>query len=471
MLKFGIDVVREDPSLLSNFGNIGVITNQACTDSSGVNVVQVLYNAIQKAPGATLVQVFGPQHGYMQTEQDNMIETPDSTFTVYADGKQQQQQQQPVTVPLASLYGQSREPRQTDIDGIDTLIVDLQDVGCRVYTFMYTMALCIRALAKNTSKPGRRLVILDRPNPLGLCNMDQKQQQQQHVSGDVMEQSLTTSFVGLYPLPLRYGLTMGELCNYFYRLEASPKNVTIIVVKVPGLTRNLTVQEVYAKYYAGYHFMPSPNLNSVECARIYMATVLLEATNVSEGRGTTLPFHIYGTPWFQPVLFRRFYRLAEDCTALGKMTGITHTEHQFRPTFGKFQGQICQGMRVWMDSQQDTVTAFTYGILILLHCAIRYSDKFAWRPLELGYEYNFTDWAINLVLGHQKWKTLVDTLQAKAAKLDPLTEEAGFVALETEALQLLVTQLQETNTKTRTFMQTTATDWLYPATADRKSVV
>ena len=209
-----------------------------------------------------LKALFGPQHGYGGEDQDNMVETSHTS-------------DKNLRIPIFSLYAQSREPSKEMLDGIDILIVDLQDVGTRVYTFTSTMLHCMKAAAKY----GKKIVVLDRPNPLGG----------QLVEGNLLEPELF-SFVGPGRIPMRHGLTMGEMALYFNHLYALKSDLEIITME--GWRREMLWKETGLRW-----IMPSPNMPLPETASVYPGQVIWEGTNISEGRGTCRPFEIFGAPF------------------------------------------------------------------------------------------------------------------------------------------------------------------------------
>jgi len=281
--------------------------------------------------GIRLELVFGPQHGFHGETQDNMIEWRGYTHPEYG-------------IPVHSLYGETRMPDPGLLEGLDCLVVDLQDVGSRYYTYVYTMAYCMRAC----HGAGVKVVVLDRPNPLGLSIIEGRELQVGY-----------ESFVGLYPLPARHGLTIGELARLFAMLDSL---ATPSVVELEDWNGDLLPDDYQWVY-------PSPNMPTPEAALVYPGMCLLEATNVSEGRGTTRPFTVFGAPWLDGR------RLCDGLNGTPWMEGARLRPHSFMPTFGKHSGSLCRG------------------------CEIHVTDRVSFRPLRAGlgimadlFEYSTTCW-------------------------------------------------------------------------------
>lgn len=382
MVKAGIDRIPAEPHLLNNLGRVGLVTNQACTTQNFAPTADVIARALKTAKGSSLSCVFGPQHGYGQTEQDNMIETPDSQLA--ADNEK--------PVPLFSLYSKTRIPTPEQLSGVDTLIVDLQDVGCRVYTYMLTLAGCMRAA--ETAK--KRVVVLDRPNPLGLSRKDARGRFTQGNCLDLKWES----FVGWYAIPMRHGLTMGELGKLFYSLDKM--TIPLNVIEVEGLKRNTSLETLSQRRWT----LPSPNLPTWETTFCFPAFVSLETTMISEGRGTTLPFQTVGAPDL-PVgkILAIFEQWNQKAPEQFRFAGLKFRPHEFRPTFNKHQGALCKGFQIHADNP-DNCNTFALGVLFLAAAASEY-EKFQWKGP--GYEYNFKDPPVHLVLGDSRWKDFFGT--------------------------------------------------------------
>jgi len=387
MVKAAIDRIKLEPYLLNGLGRIGLVTNQACTSQDFEPSIEVVQNALQHCKDSWLSCVFGPQHGYGQTEQDNMIETPDSLLTV---GSQ-------TDIPLFSLYSKTRIPTPEQMESVDTLLIDLQDVGCRVYTYMLTLAGCLRAAAIARKK----VVVLDRPNPLGLSVLKNRGAFTQGNCLDMRWQS----FVGWYSIPMRHGLTLGELGQLFRAKDQL--NVDLRVITVEGLTRTTPLKDLSQRRWT----LPSPNLPTWDTAFCFPAFVALETTHISEGRGSTLPFQTIGAPDL-PV--RKILSIFEEWNSTApsefSFTGLRFRTHDFRPTFNKHHGRLCKGFQVHVDEPQNCNT-FALGVLFLAAAASEY-QSFEWKGP--GYEYNFIDPPVHLVLGESRWQSFFDSLKGKS---------------------------------------------------------
>ncbi|MCD6390110.1 MAG: DUF1343 domain-containing protein, partial [Desulfobulbaceae bacterium] len=259
-IKIGIEQLLSDPPRFLMGRRLGLLCNQASTDSSLVNSRDLVNDAF---PGQ-LTCLFSPQHGFFSDKQDNMIESG-------------HQLDQVTGLPVFSLYGDRRKPTAEMFDHLDVLLIDLVDVGTRVYTFIYTMAYCLEAAAEH----GKKVVILDRPNPLGGVA----------VEGNLLHRDVK-SFVGLYPVPMRHGLTIGELALYF---NDQGIGADLTVVPMGGWNRSMLFKETGLPWV-----YPSPNMPSADTAFVYPGQVIWEGTNISEGRGTTLPFELFGAPFVEP---------------------------------------------------------------------------------------------------------------------------------------------------------------------------
>ncbi|HXI02956.1 MAG TPA: DUF1343 domain-containing protein, partial [Candidatus Saccharimonadales bacterium] len=294
-----------------------------------------------------LVALFGPQHGIAGEKQDNMIES--------AHGVDEE-----TGIPIFSLYSETRTPTPEMLSRIDTLVVDLQDVGTRVYTFEWTTALALEACAR----VGVKVVILDRPNPLGGLITE----------GNLVRPAMK-SFVGLYPVPMRHGLTLGEMASLVNeRLRSHARRVAadLTVVRVSGWRRRMLFDETGLPWV-----LPSPNMPSVSTAMVYPGQVLLEGTNLSEGRGTTRPFEIWGAPWLDTRKFlRRFERRG--------LRGVVLREHAFEPTFHKYAGELCRGFQIHVTGARSYRPYFT-TLAILQDVIAVHPDRFEWR--KEPYEY------------------------------------------------------------------------------------
>jgi len=296
--------------------------------------------ALGNSRAFSLVSLFGPEHGLWGNAQD-LVEVD--------HGRDRRS-----GLRVFSLYSETRVPTAEMLEGIDALVVDLQDVGSRYYTFIYTMLHAMEACARD----GRRLVVLDRPNPLGGVDLE----------GNVLDPAFG-SFVGGHPLPVRHGMTIGELALLFQR-ERGLK-VDLRVVPMAGWKREMHFEDTGLGWV-----LPSPNMPTPDTAFVYPGGCLVEGTNVSEGRGTTRPFEIIGAPWIDP------YALAEDMERL-RLPGVFFRPLFFTPTFHKHAGVLCGGVQVHV---RDRKTFRAYDTYLRLIDRLRRDRGFAWRRPPYEYE-------------------------------------------------------------------------------------
>ncbi len=280
-------------------------------------------------------------------------------------------------VPVYSLYSETREPTDEMLTGLDAIVIDLQDVGTRIYTYIYTMAYCLKAAARN----GLPVIVCDRPNPIGGVA----------VEGPMLEKGFE-SFVGLYPLPMRHGMTMGELARLFN--DHFGLGAKLEVIPMQGWSREMYFAETGLPFV-----LPSPNIPTVESEIVYPGTVLFEGMNVSEGRGTTKPFELAGAPWVQDA-----EAFARGMNALG-LPGVVFRPHSFEPTFHKHAKTLCGGCQIHVTDRR-TFRSVETGVALTI--AFRDADPgaFAWR--EPPYEYEFTIPPIDILYGSDALRTGMD---------------------------------------------------------------
>jgi uncharacterized protein YbbC (DUF1343 family) len=318
---------------------VGIVSNPASVDAQYRHIVDVLATA----QGVTLGAIFGPQHGFRSDVQDNMIETSHSR-----DARR--------SVPVYSLYSETREPSAEMLKSLDVLVVDLQDVGSRIYTFVYTMANCLRAGRKH-SVP---VIVCDRPNPIGGATID----------GPMLIKGYE-SFVGQFPIPLRHGMTIGELARFFN--DACGIGADLTVVPMDHWQRPMHYDETGLPWV-----MPSPNMPTLDTAIVYPGTVLFEGTNVSEGRGTTRPFELIGAPWVHPEALA-------DKLASHKLPGVCFRAAMFEPTFQKHAKQPCGGCQIHV-LDRDVYRAVPSAVAVLVEIRAQNTSSFQWRQPPYEYE-------------------------------------------------------------------------------------
>jgi uncharacterized protein YbbC (DUF1343 family) len=352
-ISLGLEqLIQSSPAFLKD-RRIGLLCNPASVDPN-------LYHSrvrLKALIGRRLTCLFSPQHGLFAEKQDNMIESGHRRDPL-------------LDVPVFSLYSQTRIPTREMFDSIDVLLVDLQDVGTRVYTFIYTMSHCMEAARQYNKK----VVILDRPNPIGGIR----------VEGNCLD-SQFNSFVGRYPIPMRHGMTIGELARMFN--DAYGIGCDLQVVPMKGWRRFMLFEETGLPWVA-----PSPNLPTPASALVYPGQVIWEGTNVSEGRGTTQPFELFGAPFIDP------YRIL-DAIETEKIVGAILRPVEFEPTAGKWQGETCRGFQIHVREPNDFQPCRTS--LTLLQAVLRcHSDLFQWKPPP--YEYEYERMPIDLILGDRR---------------------------------------------------------------------
>jgi uncharacterized protein YbbC (DUF1343 family) len=329
---------------------VGVLANPASIDHSYTHVVDRLSHSTNH----TLAAIFGPQHGYQSNLQDNMIETPHAK-----DGRR--------NVPIFSLYSEMREPTRDMLDLIDVLVIDLQDVGARIYTFIYTMANCLRAAAR----AGLPVIVCDRPNPIGGAR----------VEGPMLEAGYE-SFVGQFRMPMRHGMTVAELARLFN--EHHGIGADLEIVPMQGWSREMYFHATDVPWV-----MPSPNMPTLDTAIVYPGTVLLEGTLLSEGRGTTRPFELIGAPWLDGEL------LAARMNRVG-LRGVHFRAVSFEPTFHKHALVPCGGCQIHVTACED-FEPVKVGVSLIRECFGSTPDRFKWR--EPPYEYEHDKMPIDILAG------------------------------------------------------------------------
>jgi uncharacterized protein YbbC (DUF1343 family) len=356
-VRTGLDVVARDGLRLPGRGRAGLLCNNAVCDASLRGAPEIVLGL----SGVKLARVFSPQHGFAGEKQDNMVESGDGVH--------------PGTgVPLVSLYGRVREPEPGMLEGLDALLIDLPDVGTRVYTFLATALLCLRACAR----AGLPVIVLDRPNPIGG----------DAVEGPVLRPEFA-SFVGLIPIPQRHGLSAGEYCRF--GAQALGLDLDLSVVPCDGWQRNMLFPATGLPWV-----MPSPNLPTFEAALVYPGMVMLEGTNLSEGRGTTRPFELWGAPWLDPVRIP---------AALRRGPGYLLREVAFQPTFHKYAGDVVRGFQL---HPTDAAAFRPVATAVALLAAVRrtHPDRFAWS--DPPYEYEYDRLPIDLIAGTDAVRLAVD---------------------------------------------------------------
>ncbi len=358
-VKLGIEKLLEDRLQLPRGARLGLVCNQASVNHEFHHAADLL----KAHPDAQLHALFGPQHGIRGDVQDNMIETAHAV-------------DRETGLPIYSLYSETREPTEEMLHEIDVLIFDMQDVGCRIYTFAYTLANCMTAARKY----GKKVIVCDRPNPINGRD----------VAGNVLE-SQQASFVGLFPIPTRHGMTLGELARMFN--EHFEINCELEVVPMDGWDRNCWQDETDAPWV-----MPSPNMPTVDAATVFPGTVHFEGTQLSEGRGTTRPFELVGAPY---VVSEEFAAALNNAS----LPGVYFRSCIFRPTFQKHAGVSCGGVQLQV-TDRDSFEPVITGLTMVKVAHDLYRDQFRWK--EPPYEYVFDRNPFDVIAGTTKIREAIE---------------------------------------------------------------
>lgn len=353
----GIDLLKLEDYKTLEGASVALLVNHASVDRELNHTLTHFINN----PHFKLKAVFGPQHGVYGQTQDNMIE-----WEGFDDEKH--------GIPVYSLYGKTRVPEDYMLEGIDTFVIDLQDVGARYYTFLWTSFL---ALKKCCAK-GIRVVVLDRPNPIGG----------RVIEGPILDPEYS-SFVGLYPIPIRHGMTMGELLFMFYKeLDLHGK---LIVMTMKNWKRDYYFEDTALPWV-----FPSPNMATPDTAVVYPGFCFLEATNLSEGRGTVRPFELFGAPFIDPELLSK--RMQE-------ISGAIFRPCYFEPSFQKHHGEICGGGQLHV-LDRDKFSSL-YAVCKLLSATIEFWDSdFKWK--EPPYEYEYKKLPIDILAGSTEFREALE---------------------------------------------------------------
>jgi len=398
-MKFGIDRLCADARLRRPLAGkrVAVLAHPASVTQDLTHTL----DALARLTDITLAAAFGPQHGLRGDKQDNMIESPDYHDPVHG-------------IPVFSLYGTVRRPTAAMLDTFDVLLVDLQDLGCRIYTFITTLRYVLEAAAQH----GKTVWVLDRPNPIG-----------RPVEGLSLRAGWE-SFVGAGPLPMRHGLTLGELARWFVRTLRLDVECEVVTMEGwqpdagPGYGWPLGARA---------WINPSPNAPNLAMARCYPGTVMLEGTTLSEGRGTTRPLELFGAPDVEPrALLATMQALAPQW-----LRGCRLRECWFEPTFHKHAGELCAGIEIHVDDPAYDHEAFRpWRLQALAFKALRKlrPDYVLWR--DFPYEYERDRLAIDLINGSALLRNWVDDPSAAPADLDALAgaDEQGWRAERASSL-------------------------------------
>lgn len=383
-MKFGIDQLLEQPDLRKPLAGkrVALLAHPASVTTDLTHSL----DALASLPDIKLIAAFGPQHGLRGDKQDNMMESPDFIDPILG-------------IPVFSLYGEVRRPTDAMMDSFDVLLVDLQDLGCRIYTFITTLRYLLEAAAKHN----KSVWILDRPNPAG-----------RPVEGLTLRPGWE-SFVGAGAIPMRHGLTMGELANWFISTLTLDVDCRVITMQgwkpdnAPGFGWPLGERT---------WINPSPNAPNLWMTRCYAGTVMLEGTTLSEGRGTTRPLELFGAPDIDARgLIKIMFEIAPQW-----LKGCRLRECWFEPTFHKHAGQLCSGVQIHVEDASYDHNAFQpWRLQSLAFKALRQQqpDYPLWR--DFPYEYELDRMAIDVINGSTLLRKWVDDAHATPADLDKAT--------------------------------------------------
>jgi uncharacterized protein YbbC (DUF1343 family) len=390
-MKFGLDRLLAEPDLRRSLAGrrVALLAHPASVTADLTHAL----DALAALPDLQLTAAFGPQHGLRGDKQDNMMESPD-----FLDPQ--------LGIPVFSLYGEVRHPTAAMMDSFDVLLVDLQDLGCRIYTFITTL----RYVLEEAARFGKTVIVLDRPNPAG-----------RPVEGLTLLPGWE-SFVGAGAMPMRHGLTLGEMGHWFVRTLKLDVDYQVIAMQgwqpdaAPGYGWPLNERA---------WINPSPNAPNLSMARCYAGTVMLEGTTLSEGRGTTRPLELFGAPDIAPrQIMAEMVQLAPDW-----LRGCTLRECWFEPTFHKHAGKLCAGIQIHVEDGTYNHAAFRpWRVQALAFKALRrlQPDYPLWR--DFAYEYEHDRLAIDLINGGEGLRRWVDDAESTPADLDALAnpDEAAW---------------------------------------------
>ena len=380
-MKFGIDRLLEDKILRKPL--IGKRLALLAHPASVTQDLTHTLDALARMPNIKISAAFGPQHGLRGDKQDNMMESPNFIDPVLG-------------IPVFSLYGDVRRPTAAMMDTFDILVIDLQDLGCRIYTFITTLRYMLEAAAAQQ----KSIWILDRPNPAG-----------RPIEGLILQQGWE-SFVGAGPMPMRHGLTMAEMAHWFIKTLALDVDCQVITMQgwqpesAPGFGWPLSERS---------WINPSPNAPNLFMTRCYAGTVMLEGTNLSEGRGTTRPLELFGAPDIDAkALIKTMYSIAPQW-----LDGCRLRECWFEPTFHKYAGQLCSGVQIHTDDpayNHETFRPWRLQALAFKALRTEFPDYPLWR--NFPYEYEVDRLAIDVINGSSLLREWVDDAQALPEDLE-----------------------------------------------------
>jgi uncharacterized protein YbbC (DUF1343 family) len=359
MIKTGLDILIKKGLPVLKGKRVGLICNQASITTNFDYAKDLLVNH----KDFSLTCLFAPQHGYFLSERDNMDETvdaidPETKLNIY------------------SLYSETRQPTKEALNTIDAIVFDIQDVGTRVYTYIWTMVLTMQACKKQN----KQFIVLDRPNPINGKDIE----------GNLLNPHFT-SFVGLLPIPMRHGMTVGELALFFNK--EFQINCDLHVVKMQGWQRDLYLDQTGLPWA-----YPSTGLPTLDSSIAYAGMVLFEGTNLSEGRGTTKPFEFIGAPFIEPYSFS--HKLEKE-----KLPGCILQPYYFKPNVNKHASKVCGGIKINITNRKKFKPYLT-ALMILRQALKDYKSDFSWNPPP--YEYEFKKLPIDILAGNDVVRKMLE---------------------------------------------------------------
>ncbi len=357
----GLENLKKIPREFIRGKRLGLLANPASIDTEFTHASRIIDTIY---PGQ-LKALFSPQHGFHAEKQDNMIE---SGHIIEPE----------LNIPVFSLYSTTRCPTDKMLEAVDMLIIDLQDAGTRVYTFIYTISFCLEVAARLK----KEVVILDRPNPVGGLE----------VEGNILSPGYA-SFVGRFPIPMRHGLTVGEIATLFN--ERFSIGCRLRVIPMEGWRRSMFFRKTNLPWVA-----PSPNLPVPESAVVYPGQVIFEGTNISEGRGTTQPFEVVGAPFIDT---KKIISRIKD-----RISGAVLRSVCFEPTSGKWKGNTCRGFQIHV-TNPEIFMPYRTSLIVLQEIIREHREDFCWK--QPPYEYEYEKLPIDLILGDQDIRVRVESLE------------------------------------------------------------
>lgn len=373
-VELGVDRLMDNPEILAG-KRVGLITNPTGIDANMTSIVDLFHNS----DDFELTALYGPEHGVRGDAQAG------STISSYID--------EVTGLPVYSLYGATKKPTAEMLKDVDVLVFDIQDVGTRFYTYIYTMAYAMEAAAENDIP----FVVLDRPNPQGGLR----------VEGPVLDTAYS-SFIGLYPIPLKHGMTVGELARLFnseYQIQAD-----LEVVKMKGWKRSMLYEDTGLPFV-----MPSPNMPTTDTVNVYPATGLFEGTNLSEGRGTTKPFQLIGAPYVKA------HDYAKTLNAL-ELPGVTFRAVSFTPTFSKNAGKLSHGVEVYV-TEPTKFEAVKTGIAMVKMAHDLYPDEFEFLSNDFITKLTGNAYVKDMILADESLEAIMTKVDAERDAFLPIRKE------------------------------------------------